>query len=291
MHPTPTPVSFAAADGYELHGLLFSASAEAKATIQINSGTGIPKEFYRKLASYLCAAGYQVLVYDYRGIGGSRQGSLKGFETTLIDWARLDMAAATDYLRRSAHDLPLLLIGHSLGGQLCGLMPNHQQITAAIFLNSSFGSWRLMPAPYKYVTAMIWYGLVPFSKAFFGYLPAKPLGLGEDLPLGVAEQWARWCKRNDYFVPFLQEPDFEPHYFQDISYPIWSVIAQDDPIANPLTTPPLLDLYTGAPMQRDTISPQEVKQQKIGHLGFMRSAAATYLWPRLLHWLDNQLPA
>ena len=282
------PVSFATQDGYQLHGLLFSPAEAPKSTVQINSGTGIPKEFYSKLANYLCDEGYQVLTYDYRGIGGSRPPQLKGFVTKLTDWGSLDMPAATDYLRALQPELPLMLIGHSLGGQLSGLMPNHQEITAAVFLNSSVGSWRLMPAPYKYFTAFIWYIMVPLCRWWPGYLPSKRLGLGEDLPIGVASQWARWCKHNAYFVPYMQEPDFPRQYFDQVSFPIWSLIAEDDPIANTRTTPPLLALYHNAPIQSETLSLQQTQQKAIGHLGFLRTAASSYLWPEIVRWLDKQ---
>src|SRR4030095_13733772 len=38
--------------------------------------------------------------------------------------------------------------------------------------------------------AIVWHGVMPALTRVFGYFPAKHLRLGEDIPAGVAMQWA-----------------------------------------------------------------------------------------------------
>ena len=281
-------VRFRASDGFDLGGILFHPRLSPKGLIQINSGTGIPREFYSKLARHLADDGFLVLSYDYRGIGASRPASLRGFEVQLTDWGTKDMPAASAFLLERHPRLPLLLLGHSVGGQLAGLMPNHAQIRAAVFLNSSTGTWFKLSPPYRYFTALVWYGLVPFFSTVLGYLPAKRLGLGEDLPKGVARQWGRWCRSSNYLFDHLQDPGFPPQFYDQVRYPILSVITDDDPIANTVTHAQLLENYPG-PTENRMITRQQAGQKAIGHLGFMRRPAATYLWPELSQWLSRQV--
>ena len=75
---TPATVNFSlAATPLEPEG------QNPRAVVQINGVTGIKKEFYLRLAQYLAECGFVVVVYDCRGIGGSRPNSLKGFNASL----------------------------------------------------------------------------------------------------------------------------------------------------------------------------------------------------------------
>ena len=53
-------IQFKALDGYMLHGMLYAAQHKAKATIVIASATGVPQQFYRRFAEYMCTLNYHV---------------------------------------------------------------------------------------------------------------------------------------------------------------------------------------------------------------------------------------
>ncbi len=74
----------------------------------ISAATATPRKIYRGFAGYLARRGCAVLTYDYRGIGGSRQTdvvgydqpkSLVGFKASMADWAALDVTAAVAWMR------------------------------------------------------------------------------------------------------------------------------------------------------------------------------------------------
>lgn len=52
------------------------------------------------------------------------------------DWGRLDIPAA---LGARFPDLPLVGLGHGVGGQLIGCMPNHAQARALVMIATSTG--------------------------------------------------------------------------------------------------------------------------------------------------------
>ena len=68
--------TFVAADGFDLHGKLWSPVDQAHTALLINPATGVAAKYYSRYASYLAAAGFLVLTYDYRGIGASKPQSL-----------------------------------------------------------------------------------------------------------------------------------------------------------------------------------------------------------------------
>jgi predicted alpha/beta hydrolase len=66
------------------------------------------------------------------------------------------------------------------------------------------GYWALWPFPVKIVLFFNWYFLQILTR-LFGYFPGKKLGLMEDLPKGVAIEWARWGLKKDYLFDFIPE--------------------------------------------------------------------------------------
>ncbi|MFY7778034.1 MAG: serine aminopeptidase domain-containing protein, partial [Elstera sp.] len=86
----PHPFHVTAADGTALHGSFWLGAGEgAKPVVTIHCATAVHSRYYARFAAWLAAKGFDVLTYDYRGIGGSHPGRLRGFAADWIDWARL----------------------------------------------------------------------------------------------------------------------------------------------------------------------------------------------------------
>ena len=103
-------------DGYPLAARHYSAD-KPKANIILAGATGVPQAFYRRFAEYAATYGYNVITFDYRGIGRSKPADFKNFDSNFIEWATLDLAAVVDTM---ADDLPLFIVGHSFGGHAFG---------------------------------------------------------------------------------------------------------------------------------------------------------------------------
>jgi predicted alpha/beta hydrolase len=281
------PIELTARDGYRLAAALFEPSSP-RAALLINSATGVPKELYTKFARYLAGHGYAVLIHDYRGIGGSRRGSLRALaDVRMVDWVQLDIAAALAELTRRWPSLPVGVIGHSIGGQLLPLVDGIDRVTSVLTVATSTGSWRKMSGRFRWFCAGVWYAYMPLTTRVVGYAPSSWIGQGEDLPAGVARQWGAWCKSDDYFREHLAPEQLER--LATFERPWLSLSFTDDPISNRQTVPALHGFYPRATIESRFYTPAELGLPAVGHFGFFSSKCAPALWPQAAEFLTRTL--
>src|SRR5262249_42502722 len=219
-------------DGRELSGTLLPAAA-ARGALLVNAATGFAHGFYRDFGLYCAERGYHTLVYDYRGIGASAAASLRAERARMSDWGRLDMPAALDYLAARSPGLPLVTVGHSVGGQLIGAMDNEARARAHVLIACSSGYWRYQRVPFPFLALPLWRLYGPLRLARRGYVPRGLIWRGQSLPPGVFRQWRAWCLQPTPFGPAL-DAEFADSRFAEVTAPLLSLGFSDDPIATPL---------------------------------------------------------
>lgn len=271
-----------ARDGYPLAATVFMPEAKPRGAVLFNSATAVRRQFYRGFAAYLAAQGFAAVTYDYRGIGGSRPASLRGFKALMRDWALQDAAGAIDHMRQVWPDLPLAALGHSFGGQALGLAPNNGQISRALIVAAQAGAWRLVHAPERYRVWAIMRIVGPFLTHGFGYLPAWT-GIGQDMPRGVFLEWAGWVLKRRYF---FDDPTLTAlENFPRLRAPLRAVCLTDDPWATAAAVDLLCAGFTGTQPERIDIHPRDVGARHIGHFGFFRPEHRDTLWRDAAAWL------
>ena len=287
---TPQPFTLQARDGRELAAHWFNAINVRRGVVLLNSATGFPQTFYFKLAQYLAERGYDVQVYDYRGMGLSAASDLASESARMSDWGLLDMPAALDEAARRAQGLPVITLGHSVGGQFLGLLANHALARAHVQIATSVGYWRWEAPPFKYLAWWFWRVHGPVMLAIKGYVPSGGGWAGLPLPRGVYEEWRRWCLRPTHFGPDL-ETYLSGHVFADIRAPLLSVGFTDDPIATPRTVAELDKFFPNVVRESRWYSPQELGSKRIGHEGFFSSRHRDTLWRAVVDWIDARAGA
>lgn len=269
-----------ARDGFKLSATIRRPLTEIKGVIQMNCGTGIPQKVYSNLAIYLTQYGYVTVTYDYRGIGNSKPKNLKGFEAKIEDWGILDMTSIFDWIISEFPNEKKIIIGHSMGGQLVGLMDNYQKIDKLVLIASSTGYWKDMSSPYKWLMPPLWFLFIPLTTFIYGYANAKKIRQGENLPKGVAIQWRNWCINPNYFDDHFQKSNTSL-FFDKLRIPLKSIQIKDDPIANEITSDKILKYYKIANIEIEKISPEQLGVKKIGHTGFFSRQFKDTLWKNL----------
>ncbi|MFZ6693540.1 alpha/beta fold hydrolase [Undibacterium sp. SXout20W] len=279
-------VEIKCSDGELLAGHFFSSKAPATGLpVLICPATGVKQHFYFRFAAWLAAHGRDVLVFDYRGIGLSLRGDLRTCKATLVDWGQKDQVAALDWLlARTGHE-KVVLLGHSAGGQMMGLMSNHEKIAGVVGVAVSTGWFSGMRLAFR-IKAM--WGLlffVPLGIKLLGYEPTAMIGLGEDLPAGVARQWGEWCAAGGYATNATQSmPDTD--YHQNVRLPYVVFYAEDDDIANAVTVDDLMSTFPHAVKQVHRINPNQFGLKKLGHISWFRRSHEA-VWPLLYSAIET----
>jgi len=280
----PQPLTLLASDGRPLGGLLLEASA-ARGALCVNGATGFRREFYLKFALYAAQRGYHTLVYDYRGIGTSARLPLGTEDARMSDWGRLDMPAALAALAQRYPRLPRVTLGHSVGGQLIGCMPNQGCARAHVMVATSTGYWRRQRAPFRYQALAFWKLYGPLMLRRLGYVPRGLVWSGESLPRAVFLQWRRWCLSPAPFGSGLDE-ELSDAGFAAVRAPLLSWGFSDDPIATPPAVEALLASYANARIERRWTAPAAAGVRSIGHHGFFSERHRDSLWRAALDWID-----
>lgn len=275
----PTP------DGFGLSGIIYEYPGYPKAVVQFNIGAGMRKEFYSHLARHLAENGFIVCLWEYRGMGKSKPYYREEFSCiTLQDWA-IDLRAVLDFLETRYPDWPKLMIGHSIGGQLLGLMPNHKLLKGIIMINSSTGTWWHHTFPYRLKSYFFFNILTPLTVPLVGYLPAKKLKIMEDLPAALISEWRKWCNSENYLFDFLGK-SIAHNTYDDIRMPIKAYWTTDDPIANAVTVPALLRHFRKADIMTEAVRPADYNVKSIGHFGLFSRKIKTKFWPKIVADLE-----
>jgi predicted alpha/beta hydrolase len=279
-------IVFQAEDGRQLAGTAWEP-APVEGAVVIASATGVPRRIYRGLAAHLAEDGMAVLTFDYRGIGDSRDRPLRSDPATLEQWGRLDLEAALGWMRQRHPGLPLLLVGHSAGGQLIGLAPSSRHLTAALTIGAQMGWSGNWPWPSRALMWSFWHLVIPPLAAAVGFLPMRSMGQGEDLPSGVARQWARWGRRRNYLFDDLG-PEVRQAYAA-LSFPLRALHIADDGYAPRRGVEQLASFYGGGVHEVLTLEPQALGVPRIGHFGWVRPEFRESLWTAIRQWLVEQV--
>lgn len=266
------------ADGVSISLSRFKPAGETSGNIIIAAAMGVPQKFYRDLARWLAQSGYSVVTFDYRGMGRSAPPNLNGYQADIRDWAELDCAAVIDYVHEQNNSLPLYWIGHSLGGQIIGLIPNCHRINKAITIASGNGYWRYTVR--KSASLWMWYIIVPVLSLFCGHFPGRKLGIVGDLPMGVIHQWRQWCLSERYLLDNVEESIRER--YDKVQFPITFYALADDEMLSYRAIKSVHGFYPSSPRQLHLLQPSDFDVKRIGHFGFFRQQFADRLWESLL---------
>lgn len=274
-----------ALDGIRLAATWWTPEGQPVRTTLLAPAMGVPRSFYDRLAGHLAERGHRVLSLDYRGIGGSAPSDLRDSPARLLDWGRLDLPAAIEAAADRADEDSIALVGHSVAGQIFGLAPTKDRVDRALFLASVKGYWRNWHGFERISIASLAFGIVPGLARLFGYLPAELSGLGgEDLPEGVAREWARWIRHPEYVVDEAGRHPSEAYAAYEGS--ITGVSSADDWYAPAEAVRALLAMYPNAETRHVELVPEDEGLEEIGHFGFFRPVSRP-LWEQAADWLEG----
>lgn len=245
------------ADSYSLTVRFYPAKQSThRLPILVCPATGITQGFYHHFIEWLAQQGSDVLVFDFRGIGESLHGPLRQSKASIQDWGQLDIPAAIETLLNKTGKQQVILLGHSAGGQLLGIVSNYKKVAQVIAISGSTGHVKGLKGRTKRMAPVMFKMIFPVSSLVKGYGATKFLGMGENLPKNVAKQWAEFCSKPGYVMNAIGKTIFED-YHNEIQCPITVYWSSDDEIATEANVKDLLRLYPKASTEMIELKPKD----------------------------------
>jgi predicted alpha/beta hydrolase len=188
------------------------------------------------------------------------------------------LAAARD----RADGAPLAILGHSLGGQLLGVLRHRTQVHAVLTVASGTGYWRHNP---KWFLKLfyLWFFAMPVYTRLFGYFPGRKLGKVGDLPRAIALSWSSWCRHPQYLMG--DQSMRQRAAYHEVTAPILSFSFADDRYIPKPAIEQLHGWFTRANVTRRHLTPAEANAKSIGHFGFFKLGRDHALWREASEWL------
>lgn len=261
----------------------FVPSQSNRKSMIISSATGVPQGFYRKFAQFYASLGYRVYTFDYSGIGASGSGvaQLKKNVNDLKSWGSNDQAAVVKLAKEEAPDSEIVLLAHSVGGQLLGFNPNYALIDAVILVGCQSGFWKYYRGYNRLKMWTFWYLMIPLLTPICGYFPAKKVGLFENIPKNMAYEWMRWGRQKEYMMHFYTKEDY---FFNKIKAPMLVLSFPKDDFAPKKAADWLAAQYTNARVTRWHYLPASRTDQP-RHFGYFKEAFKETLWIPTHKWI------
>ncbi len=273
------------ADGYSLSATRYIADRPTHRVMLINSATGVRQQYYEDFAGFFARQGYEVYTYDYRGIGESRPVSMRGLRAQMHEWGSRDYDTMVRNIFQTHPNARLTVIGHSVGGQLIGFSQATQDVDMVVMVGAQTPFWKNFDGAFLRARLWtLWNLAIPGFNRLVGYFPAKKVGLFEDLPSGVAAQWARWAMNENYAFDELPEYVMK---FRALRLPALMLSFSDDALAPRAAVEDLMRRYANMKWHHWHFEPRDLKRKRIGHFGFFRKDFQESLWMALAGWINN----
>ena len=258
-----------------------SSRHSALGVVVIHSATGVRRGYYHAFAHYLSEHGFDVIVWDARGIGGSVTLPVRNDPAKMRDWGQLDQHAVLQHAKTLHPRGLLIIVGHSSGGHLAGLTPLTARADALILIASGGCDWRDYPIAQWPRLWAVWYVAMPIVLAIWGHVPAWA-GLGHALPRGIASELRRWSLTRGYL---FEDSTLDTRGYAAYAGPLLALSISDDKgFSPPGAVQALLQRFSSSQIEHRQISAAQGNKGRIGHFGFFKRQNSA-LWPAVTHWL------
>lgn len=128
--------------------------------------------------------------------------------------------------------------------------------------------------------------MVPALTTLYGYFPASRLGLGHDLPAGIARQWALWGKDRNYVRSTTVGPGQQ--FYTDISCPLRTYVVAQDRFASEDAVLAWHDWFVNADRELVRLDMPDPAGRQLGHFGFFDPARGANHWQQLTDFVEGQ---
>jgi predicted alpha/beta hydrolase len=192
--PPKQELPIASPDGATVQGRVFLPRVDEPACpiVVLFPAMGVRASFYDPFARELSRRGVPVVAVDLRGQGASGERAAAGAKFGYREIVELDIPAAIHAAESRFPRRAVIVVGHSLGGQLAALALARRlmRIEGLVLVASGTGHLRAWPWPEKAKVLPV-IGAIGFLSALLPWYPGRRLGFGGDQPRRLMRDWTR----------------------------------------------------------------------------------------------------
>jgi len=270
-------------DGWSLKANRFQLpTGTPKAIILVMPAMGSHSRPARFMASAFAKLGNLVVTLDPRGHGQSKPHPKRGIDYGFDHFLHLDMPAVIAVLKDQHPQLPIFIIGHSLGGHLAAIFAaeNPGLIDGVITLTSAHLHSKIIGRP-----ALLLFAAFSIMAKLLGYLPGQHFGWGTPIARQQVMDWAKWG-----ITGVLRGSDgrnLEPALAASTTPTLCIGFTDDKRLAPPKSTIAFSKLMDDRLTTHWKIDPSDVGAEILGHFDHLRTGAV--VWTRMDAWINDRL--
>jgi predicted alpha/beta hydrolase len=228
---------------------------------------GVPAGYYRRFALQLGASGLSVVVADLRGTGASTPVASRSSAYGYAELAA-DVGAVQEALKARLDGRKVLLLGHSLGGQICTMhLATHQptDVAGLVLIASGLPYWRAYQGWHQPGILSFTQGLAATS-ALLRVWPGWNFGGRQ--ARGVIRDWAYIARYGRF--PRLDGIDVDAE-LSTVRTPVLAISVDNDRYTPPSTMDHLCGKLSAAPVER-VHYPRSEAGAPLDHFTWVRAA-------------------
>lgn len=258
-------------DGVSSQITVIAASDERVPTIVCMPAMGVKARFYEPLARNLVKKGLNVVTADLRGHGesGLRASGKNDFgygDMVVYDWPCI--IGETSKLFPNS---PIIILGHSLGGQLSTLYmsENPHKIAALVLVAAPslyYRDWPFLPGLRIFLMTQI-FALIA---RVLGYHPGKRLGVGGTEARRLIGDWARITRKGRYDM-IRKGVEYE-ELSRELKMPLLAISFSDDRFAPKRAVDRFCERMPGSELTRWHLTPGEIGCSSLGHFSWVKQS-------------------
>lgn len=275
------------------HPITVTAHARSAANVwthaQTNAPTvlflpamGVHAGFYEALGQALHAAGFHVVIGDWRHHGAGSVKPSRNVDYGYKELVREDCAQLVAFAKAQFPSSALLIGGHSSGGHVTALYSTLAPAgeVAGVFGVAAgavhFRGWRGVEAVRIFALTQV----AATIATAIGYFPGKQVGFAGLEPKTQMRDWARNA-RSGQFKLSGDSHNYD-HALSQVQVPVLAISIADDEYAPPGAARQLYDKFKTAPLAYESIEPSRFGRARVGHFSWAKTPEPVVA--RLVQW-------
>lgn len=259
-------IQFKMKDGHQLDGNLYIGEEKSPLLIMFPA-LGVEARYYKNFSEALQKQGYNILLVDLRGNGGSSLRVSRKVDFGYNEILTYDYPQIMAEMKKRFPENKFILMGHSLGGQLSSLYTSiDPKAIAGIVLLASCSVY-FMGFPKKIKTLMETQFVGAISR-IIGYFPGKKIGFAGTEAKSLMLDWSRNARTGKYIVKN------NPHNFEqtlkEMQTKVLALSFEHDHLAPPSAVEELTKKFEKSEIDHQHIKASEIGLSKVNHFNWVK---------------------